>query len=226
MGLGIIANYENKHQQALDYFKVAYSINPSGRAEVSNYAKALATAGLIEQAIDKFYEAFQLGYPSDMDNFNQLTRACLDFAYPEKLTKMLELDLRKMDPDSLNLLQIRASLCNNLVQFLNKNSIPTEIYRALRVKLETQIYSKITLSTFMKSVCFHDIDRNTYSFVFRIGSVKPTDIAEINDEIENATLDWLYDHAAQSSHVEARRMLGHLTFYCMPLDEVGNQNAS
>ena len=90
MGLGMLANYENRHTEALSFFKRSYDLASSNVVVISNYARALDIAGQPDLAAQKFLETFRLD-PHNIGVFQSTLKISVDYLYPEILKDVTQI---------------------------------------------------------------------------------------------------------------------------------------
>lgn len=225
MSLAIIANYENKHQDALHHFQRAYELAPSNGAIISNYARALGTAGQPELAAKKFLEAFYL-MPSDTSIFMPLVRICVDYLYTDILTDALKIGQNLLAANFLSFALEKINEAGKTLNFLKQHRVSLDVYRSVFQCVEFLIYSMISIGTPVDDHSFINIDSDYYSNMIRIAHLNPVQIADMNDALEDRILTWVDENKANYPDGELKRMVSHLVFYFMPMDDIEVAHAS
>lgn len=220
MSLGMLANYENKHVDALQHFESAYVLAPLSVAVTSNYARALGTAGQPERAAQKFFEALVLS-PSDGGVFMPLLRVCVDYLYVDILDAAISLSAKAgLSRQMMDIAVARAIQVEELLNFLARCDISLEVYRSVFQCAEFLIYGTVSISTPVQNSPFVNADTDCYSNMIRVGYLNPVQVVELNDALEDCVLNWIDENKADYANGALKRMVGHLVFYCMPMNDI------
>lgn len=226
-GLAFLSDYENNWEQALSYFKKAYSEYRHSLTGI-NYAAYLSRLNYYNESLTIFSNILY-EYPNDEILLTRIIESLAESLIPDKLDKLLDI----YNGSHKNVFQEIIEKQKNLKATLEEFNISIDFYRLLR-KLSRDVFFKyFTAETSRNLDEIYDYDHNLIllenripytSFEYALRNLpypkqyeKITElISQMNDEFQNNLIDYMYSEQGPFTRSEFRRQSALLKLIFIP----------
>ena len=144
-GLAIIAGYENKHEEAHDYFKRAFLISDKSYSSTMNYASSLLSNGEFESAIELYKKVF-VENPNNIRFLVKIIDPLVKFLFIEEAEFFLR-NAKGIDGKYINRIAGKVNYYNLINDAILKMNINIDNYREILKICECVYYDFFTITS-------------------------------------------------------------------------------
>lgn len=187
-GLGILATYENKLEQAIEHFRIAYNFSNKDAISSLNYANSLFLSGRHVDALP-IYKSVIIKQPNSIDMFQEICRSLISFGYLKELDEIAKNLKIKENPYSVKYIR-EIKLTHETLNFLKKINVDVDLFRQYQFAIDKVFFKYFNVTTSFDTEIFHDEDRRVFTFLIYLPVSKfNNDIQELlgdmNDELQD-----------------------------------------
>lgn len=214
-GLGILATYENKLDQAIEFFRVAYNFSNRDAISSLNYANSLFLNGHHLEALP-VYKNVIIKEPTSLQMFQEICRSLIGYCYLDELEDIAGCIKGHEKLYSANYEQ-EIKIMSETLAFLGDINVDIDLFRKYHMALDKVFFKYFNITTEFNTEFFHDTDRGKFSFIMNLpvstyDSTVERLLGDMNDEFQDEIIK-IRKYADTSEKQKIRAMSEKLCFY-------------